>query len=206
VYRRLFDRIDAERSQRKKKGALVEKATSETDGAKAARERLVARMRRFAGEREQENKALDEALGSIASDEELGRSIKGLVTLAQQWLARTDAASLVLLASAKLTKEVVAEALAAGTALMGAAADATEDRTVGGRDSAAVNVSEGAVLYEMRYALDAVGEAHEEHRAIRKLVPGPATRGVLGPRKGKRDAGKDAEAPEGGADGGGGAP
>lgn len=40
--------------------------------------------------------------------------------------------------------------------------------------------AEGAVLAEMRVARDAFATAHDRNPAFPRLIPGPATRGVLG--------------------------
>jgi hypothetical protein len=193
----LVERLVAEGGKRAKKGAVEGSAASASDQAKALRKRLVRRIEAFAGDRSKERDELDAALGSIATDDDLAASIQGLVRLAKEWLGRTDAASKVLASAAKLTPALCDQALAAGKALTGAAADATEAGRGSGKDSPAVNVREGAVLREMREAMLAVEEAHEQHRTIRKLSPGPGTRQVLGPRRGATAA-APAPAPAGG--------
>lgn len=115
-------------------------------------------------------------------------------------MARSDPHSKVLATAAGLTVALCEEALRAGQALTGAAADATEAGRARGTDSPAVNVREGGVLREMREAMLAVDEAHEQHGAIRRLTPGPGTRSVLGPRRATPKAPEVAPtgAPEGG--------
>ncbi len=179
----LTQRLLAESGKRDKKGDITGTATSASQTAKGLRNRLLRRLETYAGEREVEERELAKARGSIADDDALAGSINDLVTLAKDWMARTDPKSHVLASAAKLTPALCDDALHAGQALTGAAADETEAGRARGTDSPAVNVREGGVLREMREAMLAVQEAHEQHGAIRRLTPGPGTRSVLGSRR-----------------------
>jgi len=179
----LTQRLLAESGKRDKKGSINSNAASASETAKGLRNRLVRRLETYAGDREDEERALAEVRGSIVGDDALAGSISDLVKLAQAWIARPSPKSKVLAAAAMLTPAFCEDALHAGQALTGAAADETEAGRARGTDSPAVNVREGAVLREMREAMLAVQEAHEQHGAIRRLTPGPGTRAVLGPRR-----------------------
>lgn len=186
----LTQRLLAESGKRDKKGSITGSAASASDTAKSVRRRLSRRLETYAGERAAERETLDEALGTIGTDDALAGSILKLVALAQTWMERSDEKSKVLAAAAMLTIALCEEAKSAAEALTGAAADATETGRARGTDSPAVNVREGSVLREMREAMVAVEEAREQHSAIRRLSPGPGTRAVLGS---KRPATKPAE-------------
>ncbi|WP_437591807.1 hypothetical protein [Sorangium sp. So ce1000] len=67
-----------------------------------------------------------------------------------------------------------------------AAGDGSAQGEAGGtgkRDPAALVRAEGRLLREMAVAMRSFAEARRKNRSIRKLVPGPGTRGVLKPRK-----------------------
>lgn len=181
--RALVAGVVADSGRGKDHGTVKAGATSASESAKAFRKRLLRRLGEYAGERTEALDAIQAAKGSIAEDDLLATSIKDLVALAQTWAANADPHSKVLATSAKLTPAFCEEALTAAKALTGAAADAKEAGRGSSKDSPAVNVREGTVLHEMDVAMAAVEEAHEEHPTIRRLTPGPATRGVLGPKK-----------------------
>lgn len=79
-----------------------------------------------------------------------------------------------------LTQACIDEARAAADTLATAGADVTEAGSVTARDSPTVNLLEGWVLEEMKQARDDVDAAREDSPVIERLVPGPATRRVLG--------------------------
>jgi hypothetical protein len=179
----LAQQLLTESDKRGAKGTIKGTAATASDTAKLLRNRVLRRLEAYAGDRVPEGDEITKARGSIADDDATAGSIHDLVKLARSWMARTSPQSQVLAAAAGLTPALCEEAVRAGQALTGAAADATAAGRARGTDSPAVNVREGGVLREMREAMLAVEEAHEQHGAIRRLTPGPATRGVLGPRR-----------------------
>ena len=179
----LAQQLLTESGKRGAKGTIKGTAATASDTAKLLRNRLLRRLESYAGDRDAEGDEITKARGSIADDDATAGSIHDLVNLARTWLARTTPQSQVLASAAGLTPALCDEALGAAQALTGAAADATETGRARATDSPAVNVREGGVLREMREAMLAVEEAHEQHGAIRRLTPGPGTRAVLGPRR-----------------------
>lgn len=172
-------------------GTGVKRATSEERGkaAREARNKVIEKMTRIAGERP-ERVELDAAVGTA---EKPGASILGLVTLGRAWLARNDPTLTILCKSARLTEELLGATLRAGEALAGAATDATLAGKRPSVDSPEVNVLEGWVLQEMAEAQRAFDAAHEETRLVPRLSPGPATRHVLGARRGSSASTPDAD-------------
>ena len=179
----LAQQLLTESDKRGAKGTIKGTAATASETAKLLRNRVLRRLETYAGDRDAEGNEITHARGSIADDDATAGSIHDLVKLARAWMARTPPQSQVLASAAGLTPALCEEALRAGQALTGAAADATETGRGRGTDSPAVNVREGGVLREMREAMIAVEEAHEQHGAIRRLTPGPGTRSVLGPKK-----------------------
>ena len=91
--------------------------------------------------------------------------------------------AIVLLDAAGLSNEMVEEARSRAASLANASADATLEGTAKHLDAPPVNAAEGRVLVEMREAMRLFGEANERTAVVPKLIPGPATRHVLGARR-----------------------
>jgi 2-keto-3-deoxy-L-rhamnonate aldolase RhmA len=137
------------------------------------------RLDRFAGNREAEQKALDELPRQGRGNDALRRAIEEATQLARMWLSRTDAVSVGLAQLAALDQIVIEAASAAAAALDKAHVDATLEGRKSSHDSPIVNLEEGNVLLEMAYAIDIFDEAHGDNDVVPRLVPGPATRHVL---------------------------
>lgn len=179
----LAEQLTAVRAKNKNVGAARGTAASRREKALVAREELLSPLRTFAGERAQESDALDAATGTIDPDDHLGESLADLAALAHQWLALTDEDSVVLAAEAGLTGDLATAAITAAKALTGSAAEAKLEGYAAGNDPPLVNLAEGGVLLEMKEAMRLFNEAHAKYPAVKKLSPGPSTRGVLGRRK-----------------------
>lgn len=160
--------------------------------AAALRSKVIDKMEGVAGTRPTERKDLDRAIGSVAN---LGQSILDLVTLGRSWLTGKDPQVTLLCKSARLTEELLAATAAAGAALSTSGTDARLAGRKRSADSPEVNLIEGWVLKEMDEAQRCFANAHDESSLVRRLIPGPATRAVLGPRKPPR-----AEAPAAGTE------
>jgi hypothetical protein len=178
----LAEQLTAARAKNKNVGAARGTAASRRDDAIAARDNLLSPLRTFAGSRDAERDALDEATGSIDSDDRLGQSLADLAALTREWLALADEDSVFLAADAGLTADLAAAAVTAARALTGSAAGAKLEGHVAGNDPPLVNLAEGRVLLEMKEAMRLFAEANARHPAVKKLSPGPATRAVLGKR------------------------
>ena len=174
--------IQAQEAARGGQGTVRDTAAEREAAARKARSTLIDKLTGFAGARESEKAALDAAVGTTDSTTALGKSIQALATLGKEWLGRSDEASKLLAKSAGLGASVVQAALDAGEALTGAATTATLAGRKAATDSAAVNVAEGAVLFEMAEAMRCFNAAHEDATVVPKLVAGAATRHVLGPK------------------------
>ena len=178
----LADQLAVARTKNKSVGAARGTAASHRDAAVTARESLLSPLRTFAGSRDPESGLLDTATGVSDPDDRLDESLADLAALARTWLALKDEDSLFLAADAGLTADLATAAINAGKALTGSAAGAKLEGPVAGHDSPLVNLAEGGVLLEMKEAMRLFGEANAKHPAVKKLTPGPATRGVLGRR------------------------
>jgi hypothetical protein len=189
----LADALDAQRARRGKKGEAEGGAQSASQAAKACREALISKLRSFAGFREAERRDLAGAIGTAESEDSLAKSLSKLADLAESWLKRKDKASETLAKSAGLAAADVSGARKQAHALAGAAADATMEGGGGPKDSPAVNVAEGRVLFEMREARRLFDEARAKNPLVARLAPGPSTRHVLGRRSG---GGQEAKPPE----------
>lgn len=172
--------IQAQSAQRGGQGTVRWTAADREEAARKARNTLIAKMTGFAGAREAERAALAGAMGHTTDATALGTSIQSLATLAREWLARTDRKAKIQAESAGLTEGVVQEALDAAEALTGAATTATLAGKKAGTDSPAVNLAEGSVLHEMIEARRCFAEAHTATSLVPRLVPGPATKHVVG--------------------------
>jgi hypothetical protein len=171
--------LAASTSREQKLGAARGAALSERDRAVQARRRLLARLDRFAGEREPERRALDSVPPQGRTNDELRASIQQLIELADSWIARSDPASIALRRAAALEQGMVDQAREAAKALGEANVGATLEGRKTSNDAPIVNLEEGNVLLSMMYAMDVFDEAHDENDVIPRLVPGPATRHAL---------------------------
>ena len=168
--------------------------------ARQAREELKHVLEQLALGRPEEEDAVARATLEDESPDALAKSIAILAAEGKGWLAQTTPSTVELVKSSALTEGMVTRAEDAAAALTSAAAATA---TSGGRvwrDGPAVNLAEGHVLTEMRYAHRELERAHEKNPAIGKLVPGPNVRGVLGRQHTPKPAGTNA----GGAGTGGG--
>jgi hypothetical protein len=178
----LHERLSAEEARRVAVGQKRGTAVSQRDFAVQIRRRLIGRMKSFAGERDAECGQLEAAIGTIDTDDNLGKSIAVLASLATSWIARTDATSQVHAKDAGLTQARIAEAVRAAKTLTAAGVDASMGGNLPARDSPVVNRDEGDVLLEMGEALRRLDLARDDNPAVKKLIPGPATRQVLASR------------------------
>ena len=178
----LADQLAVARTKNKSVGAARGTAASHRDEAVATRESLLSPLRTFAGSRTPEGDLLDQATGTIDPDDNLGESLANLAALARTWLALKDEDSVFLAAEAGLTGDLATAAVDAAKALTGSAAGAKLEGYAVGNDPPLVSLAEGGVLLEMKEAMRLFGEANAKHPAVKKLTPGPATRGVLGRR------------------------
>ncbi|MEP7125694.1 MAG: hypothetical protein ABJE95_32490 [Byssovorax sp.] len=190
----LADQLTAARAKNKSVGAVRGTAASHREAAIAARDNLLSPLRTFAGSRDPETTALDEATGTIDPDDRLGESLADLAALARTWLALKDEDSIFLAADAGLTADLATAAVTSAKALTGSAAGARLEGHVAGNDPPLVNLAEGGVLLEMKEAMRLFGEANARHPAVKKLSPGPATRAALGKRPDAKAAPKPAQA------------
>ncbi|XXX79628.1 hypothetical protein WMF30_12730 [Sorangium sp. So ce134] len=178
------------------------------------RDDLLGMLAELAGGVEAEAEALAKAQGTADDDRELAASLRGLAGLAEDWLRRGGDVERALVASTGLAQAhaqaawrsadeleraagdvVRAEGGEAEAASGGAAPGEGGEGDGGTRDATAVARAEGRLLREMAVAMRSFAEARRKNRAIRKLVPGPATRGVLKPRKARAPE-PEAQAPE----------
>jgi hypothetical protein len=166
------------------KGTVAQREAS----LRKVREDVIFRLERFAGQRKDDNAALDAARGRSDNLDLLGKSILDLVTLGRGWLDRGDVATKIIAGTVGLTPALLDGAIATADSFTAAAADVA----LAGRDRAfdppEVNVVEGAVLFEMAEVLACFAKANKESPLIPRLTPGDATRHVLGPRKPKAAA------------------
>lgn len=166
------------------------------------RDDLLGTLAELAGGVEAEVEALAKAQGTAAEDRELAASLRALAGLAEDWLRRGGDVDRALVASAGLTHAHaqaawrsadeleraagdVARAASDGAEVAsdGAAPGESGEGATGQRDAIALARAEGRLLREMAVAMRSFAEARRKNRSIRKLVPGPATRRVLKPRK-----------------------
>ena len=150
--------------------------------ARAARNGLLEALEALVLGNDEASAELAEKRGSADRADDVLASLRGLVTLAEAWLAKSDDVSIALVESACLTAvdvdtaQVAADAL--GASLLGKTVTGAERKT----DSAEVNRLEGRVTFEMGVAMRAFNAAAA--RGVgEKLVPGPATRRVLVSKK-----------------------
>jgi hypothetical protein len=190
----LRDRIASAHRQDAERRPVIDAMGARREHAVELRKGLLRRMRRYAGDRADEVKAINDAQGTIATPDLLTGSIKALVDVARGWMKQSDATAKVLIEDAGLTEERVSAALAAAEALSAKAIDAALAGPSLATDPPVVNRAEGGVLLEMARVLEGFEAAHEENPAVERLVPGNATRHVLGPKKAKEKAKAPVEA------------
>lgn len=174
-------------AEAERRGAGTGTRTSASDREKLARDKrdvLIDKLRGVAGQRRTEKATLNGATGQTGTAELLGKSIANLVDLGRKWLALKDPTSVILCRSAGLTAAVIEEAMQGAEALTGAATDAQLSGRLAGNDSPQVNILEGTVLHEMDEAERCFRNMRKKSPVIARLVPGNATRHVLGVKKG----------------------
>jgi hypothetical protein len=98
-------------------------------------------------------------------------------------MALDDATAKALAEDAGLTDERLHAARLAADALTTTAVGAALAGPSMAKDPPVVNRAEGGVLLEMARAMEGFDAAHDENPAVERLVPGAATRHVLGPKK-----------------------
>ncbi|WP_437969567.1 hypothetical protein WMF04_09800 [Sorangium sp. So ce260] len=195
-----------ERALRKGAQGSADAARCLGEQARAAslelRDDLAGMLAELAGGVEAEVEALAKAQGTAADDRELAASLRALAGLAEDWLRRGGDVDRALVASAGLTQAHAQAAWRSADELERAAGDVARaasdapeiasdgaapgeggEGDTGERDATALARAEGRLLREMAVAMRSFAEARRKNRAIRKLAPGPATRGVLKPRK-----------------------
>lgn len=171
------------------KGGGAGKALSLAEArARAARNELLEALEALVLGNDAAAAELSEARGLSTRAEDVLTSLRSLLKLAEAWLAKTDAASVAIVASVCLTEaDVVATRAAAdalGTSLMTKTVAGTERHS----DTAQVNRLEGRVTFEMAVAMRAFNHAAARGQG-EKLVPGPATRHLYTrPSKQPKDA------------------
>lgn len=194
----LSEAITAQEARRSGQGATRGTAADREAVAREARRRLVSKLRRYAGHRAAERQALTDATGQTGDVDALGRSIGKLAELGRAWLALEGISAQIQCASAGLTDKVIDAAVAAGEALAGAAAEATLAGRKRSADAPEVNLAEGSVLNEMEEAQGCFEDAHEATPLVPRLIPGPATRHVLGPKRAPKKGAAPPQPPPGG--------
>ena len=185
--------IQAQATERGDQVEVTGTAVDRETAARKARKTLIAKCRGFAGGREAELEALRVATGNTEDTNALGGSIRALVKLAQEWVARPDMKSKIQASSAGLRQDVIEAALLAAEALTGAATAATLAGKRAGVDSPAANLAEGGMLIEMDEVMRCFEEARRETPLLPRLTPGSATRHMLGARRPKKEAEVEAE-------------
>jgi hypothetical protein len=174
--------IEGSGAREEKLGAARGTAANAYERADKARTKLLARLKRFAGDRGPENDEIKLVPAKGRTNDDLGRSIGKAVALARSWLGRTDAESVEHATLAVLDEAVVANAVTCAAGLGGAHVDAALEGRKSSNDSPIVNLEEGNVLIEMAYAMEVFEEAHQDNDVVSRLIPGPATRHVLAPK------------------------
>lgn len=190
----LRDRIASAQQKDAERRPVVEAVVDRREHAVELRKGLLRRLRRYAGDRTEEGKAITDAQGTIATPDLVTSSIKALVRVAREWMALDDTTAKALVEDAGLTEERLSAALSAADALTATAVGAALAGPAKAKDPPVVNRAEGGVLLEMERAMEGFEAAHDENPAVERLVPGAATRHVLGPKK---PAEKPKAAPEG---------
>jgi hypothetical protein len=154
--------------------------------AKDLRERLMDKLGRVAAGDELTEAVLDGA-GAAPTDSALADSLKAIASIIQGVLASTDPNMAILAQCARLTDADATAATDAASSVTQAKAEVA----LGGpgqadRDTPAVNLVEGRVLYELLFLRDAFDEARKRGVAAPALIPPTSLRHVLSkahPRK-----------------------
>jgi hypothetical protein len=173
----LLQELGKQGSSKESRGAAKSDAETAFLAARAARNKLLLALKRFAGRRTIELDLISEARGNGTTDDTLVDSLKDLVTLAEGWL-KTGAPF--LLKTARLTPALLHATRAAADAVASSGASATEAGPAPARDSPAVNLVEGWMLDEMMRVYEDFEAAREESQVIERLIPGPGTRALFG--------------------------
>jgi hypothetical protein len=161
--------------------------------AKDAQGELVDALETLGEQADLVAQALAAPVGAVSEDEALVSTVGAVASLARAWLSKSDAESKALVASVGLTLGEIESAENAAAELGAAIGAKALAGRLDFRDSPAVNRAEGRVLLEMRTAMRLFASAHDKNKLVPKLVPGPATRHVLG----RKAAGQAAEAAPG---------
>ncbi len=173
-----LERTRAESSD-KGAGAARNSLDHSVSVAKASRRDLLHALEQLTGDSDVEQGSLDDARGHGEKPSDLVESLHALARLADGWLRRTDGESKALVASLDLQRGDVDHAWGTADDLDLAIQQASGERRSGGKDSRDVNIVEGRVLLEMRYAMRAFAHARESAAGVPALNAGAGTRGVL---------------------------
>jgi hypothetical protein len=165
----------------KEKGLGGARSTTEQreTEAKAKRKVLLNKLMGFAGGRKDEKRELDAVVGTTESYTAIGQSVRDMVKLGRQWLARTDKYAVIQAKLARLTPALLDETLAAAEALTGSSVDSKLKGKSHPTDTPETNLAEGWFLFEFIEAHRCFEAAHADSALIAKLVPGPATRSLF---------------------------
>lgn len=138
----------------------------------------------------------------LLHDDQLAVALGKLGEILSAKLARAeeDPQTRALLDGARLSRADLERVEAAREAIVAAGSDRVEAGSRSRNDPRDVNIAEGMLLAEMRVAKKAFDAARTTLAAVPRLVPGPATRAVLGGRSGthaRRSTGASDVAPPG---------
>ena len=179
----LIVRLDAVRGESGQKGAL--QSTTWTtrdvsrDKAKALRQRLMRKLRRVVAGDEIASRALADT-AAVATDQELTDALNAIASVVDTVTASSDPEVRILATMARVTAADAEEARAAASA-----SASTKDtvalggRSVGDRDTPAVNQVEGRLLKELLFLRDAFDDARQRGVAVPALIAPPGLRQVL---------------------------
>ena len=148
--------------------------------ARVARNNLLEALESLALGNDEAEAKLSEKRGSTDRPELIVTSLRGLIEVAEGWLATKDDGVKALIESARLNASDVARARETADALGAMALAKTLVGAERPRDSAAINRLEGRVTFEMAVVMRAFNNAAARGFGER-LVPGPATRNLLTP-------------------------
>jgi len=185
--RQVFALRDAIAAHKTAQGSIASAKTVAERAERTARhqeEVLMATLKSVAGEREEERAAIEAARSTAAAaadtakPEALAARLEALADLGEGWLKKRDPVFQVLVEDSGLTKDLLESARATAATLATSRTSARGER-VQLRDTASINLIEGRVLMEMRYAKNAFDAAHLSDPEVARLVPGPGTRAVL---------------------------
>jgi hypothetical protein len=188
----LIVRLDAARGESGRSGARQSSVRTVRDVARekawGVRKRLAGKLSRVVRGDPIATVALADA-GSAPSDDDLLGSLGILASLADRVTQSTEPSVLVLAASARVAAADATGAREAMAALKAASRDvALGGRAQGERDTPAVNVVEGRVLFELLFLRDAFDDARRRGVAVPALVPPTGLRHVLAHSRPKKAA------------------